>query len=144
MKERLLTDRLAKYVALVASGTNTRDTALACGYSPSYALVIGRRTAHKPQVREAIDGIRERGRAMAGYQFAQALQDCDASIAFSRLHKNSMALVKGIELKAKLTGLLVERVETVTVNLTEALEAAKARTRRIVNQSGNQGPEGSA
>jgi hypothetical protein len=71
--------------------------------------------------------------------------EVQAVIDFTMKQKNSMAYYKAVELRTRLSGLLIERVETVNVDVTGALKAAKARTtRRIVDPSGNQDPAGSA
>jgi hypothetical protein len=49
------------------------------------------------------------------------------AIAFARAKSNAMAVVKGVELRSKLSGLLIDRVLEVTVDLTDALARAEAR-----------------
>lgn len=82
-----------------------------------------------PVIREALADIQKKGRELVAYDLAQALKDCDRAAEFSRANKNSMALVKACELKSKLAGLLVERVETVNVNISAALAEARLRAR---------------
>ena len=64
---------------------------------------------------------------MAVYDLATAMREAEDVCAFAKLHKNAMAYCKGTELRAKLSGLLIERVEIATVDLTDALARAEAR-----------------
>ena len=64
---------------------------------------------------------------MAVYDLATAMREAEDVCAFSKLHKNAMAYCKATELRAKLSGLLIDRVEIVPVDLTGALERAERR-----------------
>ena len=64
---------------------------------------------------------------MAVYGLVEAMKEAEDAAAFARENKNSMALVKACELRAKLSGLLIDRVELVKVDLTGALARAEAR-----------------
>jgi len=64
---------------------------------------------------------------MAVYDLATAMREAEDVCAFAKLHKNAMAYGKGTELRAKLSGLLIDRVEIVTVDLVGALERAERR-----------------
>jgi hypothetical protein len=81
----------------------------------------------KPAVAQAIERIRTEGMKMAAYGLVEAMKEADDAATFARANKNSMALVKACELRAKLSGLLIDRIETVTVDLTSALARAEAR-----------------
>jgi hypothetical protein len=122
-----LTDKQAQYVRHLASGKPSRDAAKAAGYSDSYARVATHRLMKKPTVAQAIERIRVEGMKMAAYGVVEAMKEADDAAAFARANKNSMALVKACELRAKLSGLLIDRIETVTVDLTSALARAEAR-----------------
>ena len=58
------------------------------------------------------------------------MKEAESAAAFAREHKNPMALVKATELRAKLSGLLIDRLEVVPP---DDLKAAllEARTRVI-------------
>ena len=127
MKSRPLTHRRETYIRLRANGLPSREAALQAGFSKSYSKVAATRLGKLPAVKAAVDEVQMEGRKMASYDLATALTDCDRAAEFARKNKNSMALVKSNELKAKLAGLLIERVEQVTVSIKEALELAKER-----------------
>jgi hypothetical protein len=126
-KPRPLSTRQEAYIKGIASGLTSKEAALQAGYGKSYSVSAGKRLLKAPAVKAAIEEVRMKGRNMAAYDLAQALKDCDSAAEFSRTHKNSMALVKACELKSKLAGLLVERVETVCVDIRAALDEAKRR-----------------
>lgn len=54
---------------------------------------------------------------MAIYGLVEAMKEAEDAAAFAKLHKNPMANVKACELRAKLSGLLIERVEVLEVDL---------------------------
>jgi hypothetical protein len=71
------------------------------------------------------------------YDLATAMKEADEVCAFAKLHKNAMAYMKATELRAKLSGLLVDRVEVVSVDLTGALERAERRVINVTPQHPN-------
>lgn len=125
--------RLELYVQGLAKGLPSKQAALAAGYTESYAAVAGKRLGKLPQVQAALQSLRAEVVTSIAYDLAQALKDCDTAVAFAIERKVPMAVVKAYELKAKLSGLLIDRVEAVTVNLKGALELARARVRRAVD-----------
>lgn len=69
----------------------------------------------------------------AVYDLETAMAEANAVCDFAILHKSPMAYCKGTELRAKLSGLLIDRVEIATVDLTGALARAEARVLNGVN-----------
>jgi hypothetical protein len=64
---------------------------------------------------------------MAAYGLAEAMKEAEAVCDFAIKHKNAMAYCKATELRAKLSGLLIDRIEVVPVDLKGALEQARHR-----------------
>lgn len=62
----------------------------------------------------------------AVYDLTIAMKEANDAAAFAREKGNSMALVKAVELRSKLSGLLIDRIEVVPVNLSGALTRAEA------------------
>jgi hypothetical protein len=122
-----LTDKQRRYMERLASGMPSRAAAKAAGYSDSYARVVMHRLGKNPAVAKAIEAIRAEGMKMAVYDLATAMREAEAVCAFAKKHKNAMAYCKATELRAKLSGLLIDRVEVVAVDLRGALEAAERR-----------------
>lgn len=125
-----VTPRLQRYVERLASGMPSRAAAKSAGYSESFSRVAAYRLGKKPVVVQALAAIRMEGRKMAVYDLATAMQEADDVCAFAKLHKNAMAYCKATELRAKLSGLLIERVEIATVDLSAALQRAEERVNK--------------
>jgi len=125
--EDTLTDKQRAYVENISRSLSSREAALAAGYSPSFSRVAAHRLGKKSEVSKAIESIRAEGRTMAVYDLATAMREAEDVCAFAKLHKNAMAYGKNTELRAKLSGLLIDRVEIVTVDLVGALERAERR-----------------
>ena len=71
-------------------------------------------------------------RAKTLYTVETAMTELDAAMAFAETHKSAMALSRLIEIRCKLNGLLVERLEIKSyVDIGQALEEAKRRARVI-------------
>jgi len=122
-----LTDKLRRYIENISCGMGSFPAAKKAGYSSSYAKVIATRTKKNPVVAQAIERIRAEGMKMAVFDLAAAMEEAEDAAAFARQHKNPMAYVKATELHSKLSGLLIDRVEITTVDLTGALTAARTR-----------------
>jgi phage terminase small subunit len=132
-----LTDRQREYVQHLARGLDSRVAARSAGYSESFSKVASHRLGKKTAVAQAIESIRAEGMKIAVYDLATAMREAEAVCAFAKLHKNAMAYCKGTELRAKLSGLLIDRVEVVEVDLRGALARAEAR---VVNATQLSGP----
>lgn len=122
-----LTERQWRYVQRVASGMASIPAATAAGYSPSFTKVSASRLLKKPSVAKALDRVRTEGRTLAAYDLARAMAEAQEVIVFAKQHKNAMAYCKAVELRARLSGLLVERVEVFTADLKGALALAQSR-----------------
>jgi len=129
-----LTDRQRMYVQHLAAGMPSRAAARSAGYSDSFTKVAAFRLGKKPTVVAAIARIREEGMKMACYDLAAAMAEADEAARFARLHKNSMANVKACELRAKLSWLLIDRLELVPpVDLKGSLLAAQTRVLNAID-----------
>lgn len=122
-----LTDKQQKFVEHLSRGLTSRAAALAAGYSSSYSMVAAHRLKRKPAIAAAIEAVRKEGMQQAVYGLVDAMKECEEVIEFSKKHNNSMAYCKAVELRARLSGLLIERVEVFTADLRGALDAAKLR-----------------
>lgn len=125
--KRRMTPKQEVYVANLSRGMDSRAAAKAAGFSPSYSAVAAYRLKTKPAVAEALAEIRQEGREQAVFGIVQAMAEADSAAQFARLHKNPMAFVKAVELRAKLSGLLIEKIEVFSADLRGALDAAKLR-----------------
>ena len=71
----------------------------------------------------------------AVYDLATAMKEAGDAAIFARKNGNSMANVKAAELRAKLSGLLIDRVLEVSVDLTGAIARAEQRVQSGVTPS---------
>lgn len=134
-----LTHRQRLYAENIARGLDSPAAAKSAGYSDSFAKVAAYRLGKKPEVAQAIASIQTEGRRLACYDVTVAMREANDAAAFARANKNSMALVKAVELRAKLSGLLIDRVEVVAVDLTGALQRAEARVLNTPGASSSRG-----
>lgn len=88
-----------------------KASAITAGYSPNSATSAAGRLLHDPHVKALIDAARERSTAVAQYTATTAMREIDDAIAFSKSSKNATAYVSALQLKAKLSGLLVDRAD---------------------------------
>jgi len=66
------------------------------------------------------------------YDCAAAMADIAEAEAFARLNKSAMAVSRLVELRCRLNGLLVDRIEVKTVDIGSALEEAKRRSSGVI------------
>ena len=128
-----LTDKQERYAEHLARGMESRAAAKAAGYSDSYARVAATRMKKYPAVARAVEVIRAEGRTLAAYDLVAAMAQAQEGIDLARVHKNPMAFIKGCELRAKLSGLLIDKVEVVTVDLKGALVEARSRVFTVLD-----------
>jgi phage terminase small subunit len=110
----------------MTSGLSAQEAARHAGFSPSYAKKSSRLLKY-PAIVAAVAGIRMEGRKLAAYDLKTAMREAEEVCAFARANRNAMAHCKGTELRAKLSRLLVDRVEVANVDLKGVLDRAAAR-----------------
>lgn len=125
-----LSDRQQRFIEAVARGLSAQAAARSVGYAPAYARKASR-FLKSCVISRAIAEIRGDGRKVAAYDMAKAMQEANEVIAFARQHKNAMAYCKAVELRAKLSGLLVEKIELFTADLRGALELARKKVIQV-------------
>jgi hypothetical protein len=121
-----LDERQRRFVQFVAKGIPLKDAARQAGYSEAYS----RKTRHlmkHPGIARELSIIQKEARIALSYDVQTAMLECAAVIAFAKSKGNAMAYCKTVELRAKLSGLLIDRVEVFSADLKGALEAARNR-----------------
>ena len=129
---RPLSPKREAYIEGLASGLSSQQAALKAGFSPSYAKAVGHRLGRLPAVQAAVAEVRKAGREAARYGLVEAMQEAQQVIEFAKAHRNAMAFCKAVELRTRLSGLLIERVAVERVDLAQALADAKARVRTVI------------
>ena len=127
-----LTDRQRRIIQRVARGEEWRTAAKAEGCTDSYSRVIRTRMKKNPAVAKALEEIRQKGCAMAVYDLTVAMKEAVEVIEFAKAHKHPTAYFFAVRHRAHLSGLLIDRVEIATVDLTGALAMAE---QRVLNQT---------
>ena len=123
-KTRRLTGKQIRFVELLASGVEQKLAAEQAGLKNRSSQY---RTLTNPLAIQYLSTIRAESRAIAAYDVSIAMAEALADHKFAVEKGNAMAAVKATELRAKLSGLLIDRVEIATVDLTGALTRAEAR-----------------
>ncbi len=136
---KALTERQERIIQRVASGEDWGAAARAEGCSDSYARVIGARMKKNPAVASALESIQADGRKAAVYDLTVAMKEANEVIAFAKKHKHPTAYFFAVRHRAHLSGLLIDRVEIATVDLTGALSRAEARVLNITPAPSSRG-----
>ncbi len=119
--------RRRDYALLLAQGVPSAEAARRSGFSPSYAKKLKRHTKDDRSMQAAFAQAEAIVKEVAQYDVTAAFAEIAEFIEFAKARKNPMAVFKAVELKARLAGLLIERREIVTVDITGALEDARRR-----------------
>lgn len=107
-----LNPRQMKFVTEYMKDANGARAAIAAGYSEKTARGAAYHLLHEaPAVIDAIDKARKAVQAKAQYNLQSAMDEAQEAIVFARETENANAYVKAVELRSKLNGLLVEKVD---------------------------------
>lgn len=105
-----LNPKQATFVTEYMKHGSPRQAAITAGYAPKNATKQGYKlTTQCVAVMKAIDDARKSLIERTNYNADAAMVEIDDAIEFSKLQKNANALVKAVELKTKLCGLLIDR-----------------------------------
>jgi hypothetical protein len=133
----------ALYVAAILRGATKKAAAMEAGFSESTAGHSATRLHKTESVQKALDSARQELKTQTLYGIQECIGEIDETIAYARLHKNSMAMAKLIELKAKLMGLLVDKLDVrwqEKPSIEGALAEALNRRTKIINPPQLSGP----
>jgi len=129
---RNLTPKQFRFVLAYCGGLDQKNATIAAGYSAK-SSAAAYDLMHTPAVRAAIDEMHSKLRAKTTYEAADAFREAGEAIEFAKETKNANALVRALELRARLNGLLTEKVSLEvehTIDIAGALDAARARVLR--------------
>lgn len=94
---------IAAFIRLGEVNKACREAGIATGTGSKYLK--------EPAIQKLLAESRDRIMAEAEYTTAKAMQEADDAIAFARSTENANAYVKAVELRAKLSGLLIEKID---------------------------------
>jgi hypothetical protein len=97
------------FVATFAKTGNVTQSLTAAGYSTISG--IGTDILRRPHVKAAIEAARLKVQNKIAYGLERAMTEAEEAIEFARQTDNANAYVKAVELRSKLNGLLVEKVD---------------------------------
>lgn len=103
----------AKFIDEYLKHGNAGAAALAAGLTPNknHARQYGFKMIQRPHVALMLAKRREELAAKTGYTAEKAMQEAEEAMAFAKDTGNANALVKAVELRSKLQGLLIEKVQ---------------------------------
>jgi len=119
-----ITPQQQLYADFRAQGLTQGEAALRAGYANKTSAY---KADKNPAVREHISAIQRLAQVKTAYTVEMSMQEAFDTMEFAREKGNPMAYCKAVELRAKLSGLLIERVEVFTADLRSALLAASKR-----------------
>lgn len=127
MPGKRITPRQQQFADLLASGLSLTEASKQSGYKSKTSAW---EASKNPHVQQYLATVQSQIRATIGHTVQMAMQEAAEVIAFAKEHDNPMAFCKAVELRAKLSGLLIDRVEVFSMDLKGALDQAK---QRVVN-----------
>jgi CHAT domain-containing protein len=111
----------------IVNGKNLVDSARAAGYKESRAGTTGSELRKNPDVAARITELQIKRSAIAEshgvFDMRMAIAECDEARDLARTQGQSAAMIQATTLKAKLTGLLVERRQVDYKNVGELSDA---------------------
>lgn len=119
-----LTSKQQRYVDGISAGLTPAKAAKAAGTS---AAAMKR----NPIVGAELALISERARDRAVYTTERAMSECLEAMRYAKECENPGAFVRAIELRARLSGLLIDRVEVVHIDIAAAIDRARVRVVEI-------------
>lgn len=113
---RKLNPQQLRFISEYMSCGEGKAAAIKAGYKESGASAAAHALLKNPFVIEELDKIRQSALIIeeAKYNYKRAMEEADMAIAFARETENAAAMVKAIELKTKLSGLMIDRSEVKT------------------------------
>lgn len=126
-----ITPRQQLFVVHRMAGMSGTEAALAAGYSNSTAAKRAHELQHQNAfVMQALETARKDLRDRANFNADTAMAEYDAAIAGARAANQHMAVMKGIEMKCRLNGLIRDKVDvSVSAELDIKTTLAEARRR---------------
>ena len=126
-----ITPRQQKYAELRASGLTQGAAALQAGYKNK---VSASKADKHPLVRQHLSGIQKLACSRVSYTVATAMDEALQVIEFAKANGNANAFCNAVSLRAKLSGLLIDKVELVAIDLSGSIQRAEQRVLSIASK----------
>ena len=116
------------------AGKSATEAARQAGYRESTAKKAATRLLVLPDIKAAIRESRIQIQDQTQFGVIEAMKEAQGAANFAIEHRNPMAYVKATELRARLSGLLVERHEILpSFDLAAIIAEARARVARVID-----------
>ena len=90
---------------------NASEAARRAGYSPNRVNSTVHKLLKMPKIAAAVAAMRAEVAERAGYTVERCMAELEQGMSFALKTENASAYVRAVELRAKLTGILVDRVD---------------------------------
>lgn len=123
--------RQRQFIAAYQRGITATQAAIEAGYSPRSAAARGYHLLAHPQVAAELARVQDKLAEEAGYNGDKCMAELDKAIEFAIATKQPNAYVKAIELRARLAGLLRDKIDITVERVDLAGALAEATERRL-------------
>lgn len=106
-----LTPRKVAFATALAAGASQADAARSAGYSGKNARGQGYKLMSDPRVKALVEQLQAELRARTQYTAEKAMDEAEEALNKARTTDNATAMVSAVQLRAKISGLLVDRVD---------------------------------
>jgi len=90
---------------------NASEACRRAGYSPKRADATAQRLLRTPKIKAAVELMRAEVAERASYTVERCMAELEKGMAFALTTENASAYVRAVELRGKLTGILVDRLD---------------------------------
>jgi hypothetical protein len=90
---------------------NATEACRLAGYSHNRANSTAQNLLKNPKVRAAVDAIRAEVAAAASYSVERCMAELEAAMTFAKATDNASAFVRAVELRGRLSGVLVDKLD---------------------------------
>lgn len=114
-----LTPKKAKFVLNICAGMKPADAWIDAGCQSKRSIatsMANRMLRNDEKVKDAVAAIRADLVKKSEYSFEKFMDEMNEAMAFAKETKNATALVRGIELKGKASGHIVDRIDQKTTS----------------------------
>ena len=125
-----ITPKQQRYAELRAQGLTQGQAAKQAGYSSKSSANHG----ETPIVREYLSRIQSEVCSRTAYTVATAMDEALQVIEFAKANGNANAFCNAVSLRAKLSGLLIDKVELVAIDLSGSIQRAETRVLGIASK----------
>lgn len=125
-----LNAKQADFARNVARGMNYTEAAIAAGYSPKSARAHSFDLIRHPLIKAELDRLAAKVTEKTVYDAVAAFNEAGEALEYAKQKGNPNAVVKAVELRARLHGLLIDKAELTLApapSVVNALAEARAR-----------------